>query len=127
MRYRGLQFSRQNFSKNIFRIFAPKVNFDIFSDGNAAGQAKTFDSLSIYPVIRKNNENQDQAKNKDGNGNKRKNRRENGDALTSGDVRILASPKKHYSHIEEFVAHEEILLNGFFNVLSQVKNQIFAP
>ena len=115
------------FIKFFFFVFRAKIYFDNFSDGNAAGQAKTFDSLSIYPVIRKNNENQDQAKNKDGNGNKRKNRRENGDALTSGDVRILASPKKHYSHIEEFVAHEEILLNGFFNVLSQVKNQIFAP
>ena len=69
-------------------------------------------------MIRKN-ENHD-AKNKDGNGNKRKNRRENGDSLTSGDVRILASPRKHFQHIEEFVAHEEILLNGFFNVLSQV-------
>ena len=111
----------------LFEFSRQKIIFQYFSDGNAAGQAKTFDSLSIYPVIRKNNENQDQAKNKDGNGNKRKNRRENGDALTSGDVRILASPKKHYSHIEEFVAHEEILLNGFFNVLSQVKNQIFAP
>ena len=79
-------------------------------------------------MIRKNTETpENQAKNKDGNGNKRKNRRENGDALTSGDVRTLATPRKHFSHIEEFVAHEEILLNGFFHVLSQVNNTFYAP
>ena len=110
-----LKFQNQSFSDHPNTVY---IKSDFILDGNTAGQAQSFDSISIYPVIRKN-KNHD-AKNKDGNGNKRKNRRENGDALISGDVRILASPKKHFHHIEEFVAHEEILLNGFFSVLGQV-------
>ena len=62
-----------------------------------------------------------ESKNKDGNGNKRKNRRSPTDSLTSGDVRRIASPQSHFRSMEDFVAHEEIFLNGVFNVLSQVK------
>ena len=87
-------------------------------DGNAAGQAASFEAISIYPVIRKNAE--DHPKNKDGNGNKRKNRRPPDDNLKSGDVRINATTQSHFHTMEEFVAHEEIYLNGVFNVLSQV-------
>ena len=104
-------------------------------DGNAAGQAESVGAISIYPVIRKNAQestpsNGDNAenaatsdtesKNKDGNGNKRKNRRAADDPLKSGDVRMNATSKTHFQTIEEFVAHEEIFLNGVFNVLSQV-------
>ena len=60
------------------------------------------------------------SKNKDGNGNKRKNRRSPTDSLTSGDVRVNASPQSHFRSMEDFVAHEEMFLNGVFNVLSQV-------
>ena len=60
------------------------------------------------------------SKNKDGNGNKRKNRRSPTDSLTSGDVRVNASPQSLFRSMEDFVAHEEMFLNGVFNVLSQV-------
>ena len=59
-------------------------------------------------------------KNKDGKGNKRKNKRSPTDSLSSGDVRTSASPNSHYQSMEDFVAHEEIFLNGIFGVLSQV-------
>jgi len=107
-------------------------------DGNAGGQAYNFDAISIYPVIRSNSSSSPAAdnievasaaangtgnadsKNKDGNGNKRKNRRSPTDSLTSGDVRTNASPQSHFKSMEDFVAHEEIFLNGVFNVISQV-------
>lgn len=90
-------------------------------DGNAAGQAENIETISIYPVIRKAQESViEDNKNKDGNGNKRKNRRTPDDSLKSGDVRENASVRSHFQTMEEFVAHEEIYLNGVFNVLSQV-------
>jgi hypothetical protein len=103
-------------------------------DANTGGQCSP-EAVSIYPVMRRStpvsassvttsngdtNSTNSDAKNKDGNGNKRKNRKANNDPLTSADVRMTATKRGHFSSMEDFVAHEEIFLNGIFNVLCQV-------
>lgn len=76
------------------------------------------------------------SKNKDGNGNRRKNRNtltdnNDGESPTS-DYHSQngggSSTVNHFSIIEDFVASEEHFLNGFFNVLAQVRFiHLFSP
>ena len=105
-----------------FHYYWKEIHFYIntYFTLNLHSSSPAADNIEVASAAANGTGNAD-SKNKDGNGNKRKNRRSPTDSLTSGDVRTNASPQSHFKSMEDFVAHEEIFLNGVFSVLSQVQ------